>query len=137
MVDALRSARRVLRRGGLVVDLEPASVYRPRLALVARGWRRDFGAILRSPDEGIVAAHRAVRQSVSDGWFTRVRARTGVARARYESIAELDELLRQNSNWQIPPAARRRFRAAWRERPRGASIEIRRTFSLNVLRKRD
>jgi hypothetical protein len=119
-----------------VVDLQPASVYRPRLAIVANGWRRDFGAILRSPDEGILAAHRAVRQSISSGWFTRVRARSGVARATYGSIADLDELLRQNPNWQIPPAARRRVSAAWRERPRGASIEIRRTFSLNVLRRR-
>jgi len=136
MVDALRSAWRVLRRRGLVVDMQPASVYRPRLALVANGWRRDFGAILRSPDEGIVAAHRAVRQAVSEGWFTRVVARSGVARARYGSIAELDELLRQNPNWQIPPAVRRRISAAWKERPHGTSIEIRRRFSLNVLRKR-
>jgi len=45
-------------------------------------------------------------------------------------------LLRQNENWQIKPPLWRTLAAAWARRPAGAQIEIRRTFSLAVLRKR-
>ena len=136
MVDALRSARRVLRRGGSVVDLQPADEYTPRLALTFDRGRTELGDISRTPDEGVVAAHRARRWAVAEGGFASVVSTHGVHRTRYGRVADLRWLLRQNENWQIKPPLWRTLAAAWARRPAGAQIEIRRAFSLAVLRKR-
>ena len=136
MVDALRSARRVLRRGGLVVDLQPADEYTPLLAIVFDRGRTELGAILRTPDKGVVAAHRARRRAVAEGEFSRVVSTHGTHRTRYGGLDDLRWLLRQNENWRMDPPLWRRVRAAWARRPAGAEIEIRRAFSLAVLRKR-
>jgi hypothetical protein len=136
MVDALRSARRVLRRGGSVVDLQPADEYTPRLALTFDRGRTELGDISRTPDEGVVAAHRARRWAVAEGGFSPVVSTHGTHRTRYGRVADLRWLLRQNENWQIKPPLWRTLAAAWARRPEGAQIEIRRAFSLAVLRKR-
>lgn len=136
MVDALRSAWRALRPRGLVVDLQPAAIYRPRLALVADGWRREVGIIGRSPDEDVVAAHRGRQQAIAEGWFSVVVSTRGESRARYQYRSDLRWLLRVNANWHLEPTVRRRLASAWAERPAGTSLEIRRAFSLAVLRKR-
>ena len=136
MVDALRSAWRVLRRGGLVVDLQPADKYTPRLAIVFDRGRNELGAISRTPDEGVVAAHRARRRAVAEGGFSLRVSTHGTHRTRYRGLDDLRWLLRQNENWRIDPPLWRRLRAAWARRPAGAQIEVRRAFSLAVLRKR-
>lgn len=136
MVDALRRARRALRKGGLVVDLQPAADYTPRLALVSDSGRVELGAISRTPDEGVVAAHRARRSAIAEGGFTAVVSTHGTHRASYQGLADLRWLLRQNENWRIAPPLWRRLAATWARRPDGARIEIRRAFSLAVLRKR-
>jgi hypothetical protein len=136
MVDALRSAWRVLRRGGSIVDLQPAADYTPRLAIVSGSRRTELGDISRTPDEGIVAAHRARGRAMAEGGLSRVVSTHGVHRTRYGRMADLQWVLRQNENWRIEPALGRRLSAAWRQRPDGAQIEMRRAFSLAVLRKR-
>ena len=136
MVDALRSARRVLRRGGLVVDLQPASEYTPRLAVVFDRGRKELGAISRTPEESVVAAHRARRRAVAERGFSLLVSTHGMHRTRYRGLRDLQWLLRQNENWRIDPPLWRRLRAAWSRRPAGAQIEVRRVFSLAVLRKR-
>jgi hypothetical protein len=135
MVDALRSARRVLRRGGLVVDLQPAAEYTPRLAVVFGGRRHELGAISRTPDQGVVAAHRARRKAIAGGGLSSLVSAHGVHRTRYRSLAELRWVLRQNENWRIEPPLRRRLAAAWARRPKDAQIEMRRAFSIAVLRR--
>jgi hypothetical protein len=136
MVDALRSAWRVLRRGGLVVDMQPAAVYRPRLAIVGGGFRHALGRFDRAPHLDVVAAHRARRRAIAEGWFTRIVSTHGSSRGRYPGLTELRALLRENENWEMGPDLRRRLTAAWSRRPVGASLEIRHAFSLAVLRKR-
>jgi hypothetical protein len=136
MVDALRSARRVLRRNGLVVDLQPAADYTPRLAIAYGRGRRELGAISRTPDEGVVAAHRARRRAIVEGGFSLLVSTHGMHRTRYRGLADLRWLLRQNENWRIEPPLWRRLVATWARRPEGAQIEVRRAFSLAVLRKR-
>ncbi len=136
MVDALRSARRVLRRGGLVIDLQPAAVYTPRLAIVSGRGRKELGPISRTPDEGVVAAHRARRSAIAEGGFSPLVSTHGIHRTRYPRLADLRWLLRQNENWRIEPPLWRRLAATWARRPDGAQIEIRRAFSLAVLRRR-
>jgi hypothetical protein len=136
MVDALWSARRVLRPGGLVVDFQPAAVYLPRLAIVRDGIRRELGTLTRTPDEDVVAAHRARRRAIGQGWFTPVVSTHGAYRTQYGDLADLHWLLRENQNWHLEPRLQRRLEAAWVRRPKDASLEIRRAFSLAVLRKR-
>ena len=136
MVDALRSARRVLRRGGLVVDLQPAADYTPHLAIAHDRGRRELGAISRTPDEGVVAANRARRIAIAEGGFSLLVSTHGTHRTRYRGFADLRWLLRQNENWRIEPRLWRRLVQTWARRPEGAEIEVRRAFSLAVLRKR-
>jgi hypothetical protein len=136
MVDALRSARRVLRKGGSVVDLQPADEYMPRLALTFDRGRTELGYISRTPDEGVVAAHGARRWAIAEGGFSPVVSTHGRHRTRYGGLADLRWLLRQNENWRIEPPLWRTLNAAWARRPAGAQIEIRRAYSLAVLRKR-
>jgi hypothetical protein len=136
MVDALRSAGGVLRRGGSVVDMQPAADYTPRLAIVSGSDRTELGDISRTPDEGVVAAHRARGRAVAEGYLARAVSMHGVHRTRYGRMADLRWVLRQNENWRIKPALGRRLSAAWSRRPEGAQIEMRRAFSVAVLRKR-
>lgn len=136
MVDALQSAWRVLRPRGLVVDFQPAAVYQPRLALVADGVRREVGPLVRVPDEDVVAAHRARQKAISEGLFASVVSTHGAVRTRYRGPTELRWLLRQNTNWVMDGALERRLAAMWARRPKGAMLEVRRTYSLAVLRKR-
>lgn len=137
MVDALRSAWQVLRPRGVVVDLQPADRYRPRLSLVSpRGARLALGAIARETHPGIAAAHRARRRAVSDGTFTRVVSLHAVERHRYDGPRELRALLEANDNWHLQPALRRRLDDAWSKRAPKSFLEVRQSFSLAVLRKR-
>jgi len=136
MVDALHSAWRVLRRGGLVVDVQPAADYAPRLAVVYGRGRKELGAISRTPDEGVSAAHRARRRAIAEGGFSLLVSTHGTHRTRYQGITDLRWVLRQNENWRIEPPLWRRLVATWARRPEGAQIEVRRSFSLAVPRKR-
>jgi len=136
MVDALRRAWRVLRKRGLVVDLQPAADYTPRLAVAAGRDRKELGAITRTPDEGVVAAHHARRAAIAEGRFSLLVSTHGTHRTRYRALSDLRWLLRQTENWRIDPPLRQRLAATWARRPKDAQIEIRRSFSLVVLRKR-
>jgi hypothetical protein len=136
MVDALRSARRVLRKGGSVVDLQPAADYTPRLAITFGRDRTELGDISRTPDEEVVAAHRARREAIAEGAFSPVVSTHGTHRTRYRRLADLRWLLRQNENWTIAPTLWRKLAATWARQRDGAEIEVRQAFSLAVLRKR-
>jgi hypothetical protein len=136
MVDALHSAWKVLRPRGLVVDLQPAVDYTPLVAIVSGAHRKRLGQITRRRDEGVDAAHRARHRAVADSAFSLVVSAHGAHRTLYRSLADLRWLLRQNENWRIPAPLWRRIAAAWKRRPEGAEIEVRRAFSLAVLRKR-
>lgn len=119
-----------------MVDLQPADDYTPRLAIASGRGRIELGDISRTPDEGVVAAHRARRRAIAEGGFSPVVSTHGTHRARYRRLADLRWLLRQNENWRIEAPLWRRLAAAWARRPEGAQIEIRQAFSLAVLRKR-
>lgn len=133
MVDALRSSWTVLRPRGVVIDVRPAAVYRPRLA-VQRGPRRlDLGPLQRDPDADVVAAQQATRRTVRDGWFDVVRRTRWQWRARYEDPAALDRMLAENENWHVPAATRRQLANV---HTAGDVIEVSRVLSLAILRKR-
>ena len=137
MVDALLRARRVLRPRGLVVDVRPALAYRPGLAIVRqKGDRLAIGSFRRTPDPDVVAAQRAVREAVREGWLEVVSRTRGRWRAGYRDLAELRWVLAANQNWDLDPETRRRLSKAWRGHGRADAIEVSRAFSLTILRKR-
>ena len=69
MVHALREAHRVLRPGGILVDLRPAPVHR-RVGLgQGRRWR--LVGVMREEFDEDRAANRAVAQALREGLFRR------------------------------------------------------------------
>jgi hypothetical protein len=132
MVDALRSAGRVLRPRGRIVDLRPANGYEPTI-VIRRGRRRvEVGPIVRDPDPDVAAAARAVRQVVRRGEFAVVHAARPRWRATYAGLREVERTLAESENWHLPAATRRRIVREWRP---GDVLEIARMLSLTVLRR--
>ena len=71
MVHALREARRVLRPGGILIDLRPAAVHRRVGIGEGRRWR--LIGVMRETFEDDRAADRAVATALREGWLRRGR----------------------------------------------------------------
>lgn len=134
MVDALEAAWRVVRPRGLVVDLQPHASYQPRVA-VRDARRLSLGAIVRDPDEDVLAAHAARDRLVERGRFRLIASGARWYRAAFRSFASFEEEVRDNSNWHLPRGFRSRLLRAWRERDDEARIEVAKRFSYSILRK--
>lgn len=73
MVHALKEAWRVLKPGGIVIDLRPISVDVPILILTSSGWE-SAGRPSQSPDRvHDLVANRATRAVVREGLFTKLK----------------------------------------------------------------
>jgi hypothetical protein len=73
MVHALQEVRRVLKPGGIVIDLRPICVAVPLFILTSTGWI-SAGIADRGPERvDDVAANRAMRIVVRDGSFKKLR----------------------------------------------------------------
>jgi len=132
MVDALRSAGRVLRPRGRVVDVRPVSAYKPTI-FIRRGRQRVVvGPIVRDPDPDVAAAVRAVRSVVRAGNFAVVYSSRATWAASYARLADIEQMVAASEHWRLPAATRRRIEREWRE---GDVIELTRPFSLTVLRR--
>src|SRR2546428_10689223 len=84
MVHALREAHRVLRPGGILVDLRPAPKHR-RVGLgQGRRWR--LVGVMREEFDEDRSANRAVAQALREGFFRRG------ARAEFLLDREMDTL---------------------------------------------
>ena len=135
MVDALEAAWGVLRPRGLVVDLQPHASYQPSVAVRDARRRLSLGAIVRDPDEDVLAAHAARDRLVERGRFRLIASGARWYRAGFWSFASFEEEVRDNSNWHLPRGFRSRLLRAWRERDDEARIEVAKRFSYVILRK--
>jgi hypothetical protein len=132
MVDALRSAGRVLRQRGRIVDLRPVLARRATIA-IRRGQRRlAMGAIVRDPDPDVAAAARAVRDVVRAGEFALVHKTGSTWVATHPNLADIERALASTESWRLPAATRRRIVRAWRS---GDTIQVTRRFAVVVLRR--
>jgi hypothetical protein len=136
MVHALHAAWRVLRAGGLLVDIQPDIADQPRVTVRSGARRIPVGAVRRLPDEDVLAANRAREYVLAEGWFDEVARRRPAFRSRSATLTQFYRSVRENSNWVVPAATRHRLSAAWRGHGHDAQIELGRVFSFVVMRKR-
>ena len=89
MVHALKEAWRLLRRGGMLIDLRPLSVDVPLLILTINGWK-SAGMPDQSPDRVHEhAADRAMRSEVHEGLFVKAKQKYFVVNYYWNELKEL------------------------------------------------
>jgi hypothetical protein len=89
MVHALREAWRVLKPGGILIDLRPISVDVPLLILTNAGWK-PAGCPSQRPDRvHDLAANRAIRNVIREGRFSKVKQVYFVTNYYWNNMEEL------------------------------------------------
>jgi len=138
MVHALHEARRVLKPGGVLIDLRPAAVHR-QVGVIRAGQSQRLGAMREKFDDDY-AANRAVAEVVRQGLFKLERRIRFDCRRTMDSLAEfrawLDEFVTLDKlpshNWLIE-----RVSQALHEDGGKAKIVITGPLDLGVLKKRE
>jgi hypothetical protein len=89
MVHALKEVWRVLKPGGVLIDLRPISVDVPLFILTTTGWK-SAGLPDQSPDRiHDLAANRAIRNVVNDGLFIRLKQEYFATKYYWKNLKEL------------------------------------------------
>jgi hypothetical protein len=123
MVHALRESRRVLRAGGLLIDLRPAITHR-RLDIRQAGRTTPLGAMHETFDEDR-AANRAVRLVLRKGLFRQLTVTTFECNRNLDTIGELKDWLSEFDEAEGLPAHNRlleRARHAWKPGGKGKIV---------------
>jgi hypothetical protein len=136
MVHALREAHRVLRSGGILIDLRPAAVHRRVGVGRNRRWR--LVGVMRETFEEDRAADQSVAQVVRDGLFRRGAHAEFLLEREMDTLDDLRTWLTEfgqrralaTHDWLIRKVARVRGATE-------ATIVGRGPVKLNVLRKLD
>jgi hypothetical protein len=134
MVDALEAVRTRLRPRGVVVDLQPDLTYQPAVYVGGRSRRLFVGAVTRTPDENILAAHVARDRAVAQGKFRLVASGGASFQVRHD-LASFERELADNENWSLPRGFRARLAAARRAAGPETTIQIGKRFNFVVLRR--
>jgi hypothetical protein len=137
MVHALHEARRVLKPGGLLIDLRPAAVHR-RVGLLRAGQFRLLGAMRERFDDDHAANH-AVAEVVRDGLFRIERRLRFECHRTLDRVSEFSAWLDEFVNWGNLPShdwLLQRVAQALREDSEKAKIAVSAPLELRVLRKR-
>jgi hypothetical protein len=136
MVHALRESRRVLKAGGLLVDLRPAIVHR-RLAIRRGGRTLKVGAMHETFDEDR-SANRAVRSVLRQGLVRQLATTTFECNRYLDTIGELKDWLAEFDEVEGLPSHHRlleKARQAWRPGREG-KIVIHAPLVMRVLIRR-
>jgi len=89
MVHALKEVWRVLKPGGVLIDLRPISVDVPLFILTTTGWK-SAGLPDQSPDRiHDLAANRTIRNVVNNGLFIRLKQEYFTTKYYWENLKEL------------------------------------------------
>lgn len=139
MVHALQRARRRLRPGGTLISIRPHRIWRPSIAIVARGRRLPVTELLFATFESnLDSAEAALDRVVDEGWFTLV----GVRAARWRTYLDRPSQIRTYLELiapprpRFPPGARAQLEERWSSMPAGARIEITEPLVMTALRRR-
>ncbi len=136
MVHALMEARRVLKPGGVLIDLRPAAVHR-RLGLGEGGRWQLVGPLHEVLDDDR-AANAAVAQVLRDGYFRSERRTAFLLDRVMDTLIDVREWLgdfdtRRELPTHEPLLQRLERRMAKRKKP--AKISVRGRMTLGILRK--
>ena len=145
MVHALARIHRVLRPGGVVVDLRPDRFagpcqrrpHLPKIFWVSQRGERLQGVLDKAPQNlhKHRAATRAVHEVVRRGCFRLERTETFLFRYHFQSLGRFERLLA--TTWKesfVRPSVYARLRTA-QMRARGGHIVVVESVRLNILRK--
>ncbi len=89
MVHALKEVWRVLKPGGVLIDLRPISVDVPLFILTTTGWK-SAGLPDQSPDRiHDLAANRTIRNVVNDGLFIGLKQEYFTTKYYWKNLKEL------------------------------------------------
>lgn len=129
MVDALRSAHRAVKRGGLVIDARPDASRPPRI--VAAG--RTRGRIVQSADadDRDAASDAAVDRVVRDGLFRRRGSGHLWHSSRFADLAELNRYLSDSARYSGYERGTRRALIPFRRGP----FDLRRAIKFELLQR--
>ena len=144
MVHALRQVRRVLRRGGTLIDIRPDRFRDPtrrRARLPRVGWRSGRGEVAAGRLDKTAAnlrrhraATRSLHEAVRRGEFVLATTETFTFRYYFRDLDALDAFLR--TRWVSSILSKRvRSRLTALRRRAGGEIVVAEPVRLNVLRK--
>lgn len=136
MVHALRRAGQSLRRGGVIVLVQPRRTLRAFIAIRA-GRRREPICRLVNPvfEPVISAAEEAIETVIGNGEVELVGRRNPEFRVLLANPNQLDRLLHLGSYpSRFPAGARKQFRELWTSRSPDAQIEVTLSFAVIALR---
>ena len=129
MVDALRSARRALRPGGMLIDLRPDASRPPRLVVGGRVVGRLAGSAASQLDD--TAADQAVQSLVAADLLHRVATGHRWCSTTYASLAEVDAYVRAGRRFDRYERGSRAALFPFRRGP----IVARRSLKFDVLQR--
>jgi ubiquinone/menaquinone biosynthesis C-methylase UbiE len=136
MVHALREARRVLKPGGILIDLRPAIMH-SRVGILRAGRFRELGKT-RETFEGSRAANRAMSRALAQRLFRRLPLARFHCDVVFSSSAALREWLADYTDQAGLPAHEkliRRALAASRTERGAGKIAYRIALEMRVLRR--
>ncbi|HVH65366.1 MAG TPA: hypothetical protein VM674_04965 [Candidatus Acidoferrum sp.] len=139
MVNALQRVGDRLHPDGVLISIRPHRIWRPSIAIVARGRRVPVTELLITPfATNLASAEAALDRVVREGAFTLM----GIRGARWRTYLERPSEMRTYLELITPPrprfpkGARARLSHIWETMQPGARIEITEPLVMNALRKR-